>query len=121
MRALARCAVSKRSPPASEATITLAPAPKRRAPRAKPSRFNSAAMGVKQPLLRREVLREGLPEVVKHLKERRADLIAEGFIDDYVALDWLEWRGGGLQVTTVGRNICEQIASRNVVVDDNTG
>jgi hypothetical protein len=58
--------------------------------------------------LNREALREGLPHVVQCLKLHRASLIGDGCIDDYVALDWLEWRGGHLQLTVVGQNICRQ-------------
>jgi hypothetical protein len=64
------------------------------------------------PTLRRETLRDGLSEVMSHLKNRRADLIDEGFIADYVALDWLEWHGGTLRATEVGDNICRQLAHR---------
>lgn len=58
---------------------------------------------------RRDALKEGLPHVVQCLKSHRANLIGDGCIDDYVALDWLEWRGGHLQLTVVGQNICRQI------------
>jgi len=30
-------------------------------------------------------------------------------IADYVALDWLEWQGGGLRLTVTGRNVCNQV------------
>ena len=51
------------------------------------------------PALRREVLRDGFLHTVDLLKQRRADQIGDGEIADYVALDWLEWNGGGLRVT----------------------
>jgi hypothetical protein len=60
-------------------------------------------------VLNRETLRDGLPHVVQCLKAHRANLIGDGCIDDYVTLDWLEWRGGHLQLTVVGQNICRQI------------
>lgn len=66
----------------------------------------------RQPPLRRETLRDALPASVDLLLRRRASDIAPGYIDDYVALDWLEWHGGGLRVTVVGQNICRQIALR---------
>ncbi len=62
--------------------------------------------------LRREVLRETLPAAVQSLKHRRAAEIDESLIDAYVALNWLEWNGGGLRLTTTGDNICRQISSR---------
>jgi hypothetical protein len=62
--------------------------------------------------LRREALREGLLATVDLLKRCRAADIAERDIDDYVALNWLEWNGGGLRLTTVGDNVCKQLSSR---------
>ena len=63
------------------------------------------------PFLRRDQLRSGLISTVDALQRRRADLVPEGFIADYVALDWLEWNGGALRVTLTGRNICKQMQS----------
>ena len=57
-----------------------------------------------------EALRGRLLECVQLLKARRARDIPEGFIDDYVALSWLEWHGGTLRLTTVGENIARQVA-----------
>ena len=57
----------------------------------------------------RETLKDGLPHVVQCLKAHQANLIGDGCIEDYVALDWLEWRGGHLQLSEVGQNICRQI------------
>ena len=64
------------------------------------------------PALRREVLRDGFLHTVDLLKQRRADQIGDGEIADYVALDWLEWNGGGLRVTTVGSNLCSQLVTQ---------
>ena len=64
------------------------------------------------PALRREVLRDGFLHTVDLLKQRRADQIGDGEIADYVALDWLEWNGGGLRVTTVGSNLCRQLVTQ---------
>lgn len=69
-------------------------------------------MSVLQPQ-RREVLRDALPATVGLLKMRRAAEIAESDIDDYVALNWMEWNGGGLRLTTTGENICRQMVVRN--------
>ncbi len=60
-------------------------------------------------ILRRELLRNQLPGTVDALLRCRADLVPEGFIADYVALDWLEWNGGALRITLTGSNICKQM------------
>ena len=64
------------------------------------------------PALRREALRDGFLHTVDLLKQRSADQIGDGEIADYVALDWLEWNGGGLRVTTVGSNLCRQLVTQ---------
>ena len=64
------------------------------------------------PVSRREQLRLALLTTVDSLRRRRADLIAAGFIEDYVALDWLEWYGGALRLTVTGANMCEQMRAR---------
>lgn len=67
---------------------------------------------------RHVVLRDQLPATVGLLKQRRAAEIAEGDIDDYVALHWLEWQGGTLRLTTTGENVCKhQIAQQNRAVE----
>ena len=62
--------------------------------------------------LRHDSLRESLLATVDLLKRRRAAEIDASFIDDYVALNWLEWNGGGLRLTVTGENICRQLSSR---------
>ena len=62
-----------------------------------------------QLLTRRDALRGELLATVDLLKRRRAAEIAEGYIDDYVALQWLEWYGGTLRLTTTGENVCRQM------------
>jgi len=64
------------------------------------------------PVSRREQLRDERLTTVDSLHRRRADLISEGFIADYVALHWLEWNGGALRLTVSGDNICEQMRAR---------
>lgn len=64
------------------------------------------------PPLRREELRDGLLSAVDMLKRRRAADVPEGYLEDYVALKWLEWCGGGLKLTTVGENMCRQLTAR---------
>lgn len=62
------------------------------------------------PQERWEHLREVLPVTAALLAQRRAAQIEEGVIDDYVALQWLEWHGGGLRLTITGANVCAQVA-----------
>lgn len=69
----------------------------------------SGALAHLPPMSRRNQLRLELLTAVDSLKRRRADLIGEGFIEDYVALHWLEWNGGALRLTTTGTNICDQM------------
>ena len=59
------------------------------------------------PASRREALRDGLPVTVGLLKQRLACDIPAGYLEDYLALDWLEWHGGSLRLTTTGHNICQ--------------
>jgi predicted RNase H-like nuclease len=58
---------------------------------------------------RTDVLRRELLETVSALQRRRADLVSEALIADYVALYWLEWNGGTLQLTQTGKNVCDQL------------
>lgn len=62
--------------------------------------------------LRRTALREALPATVDLLHRRRASEVGNDAIDDYVALDWLEWNGGNLRLTLTGQNICRQLTAR---------
>ena len=61
------------------------------------------------PQLRRQSLRDSLLPTIDLLQQRRADQIADGFIADYLALDWLEWDGGILRLTVTGANVCKQL------------
>lgn len=62
------------------------------------------------PVSRRDTLQDRLLATVDLLKHRRAAEIDEGFIDDYVALHWMEWHGGSLRLTTTGENLCKHLA-----------
>lgn len=62
--------------------------------------------------LRREALRDALLATVDLLYRRRAGEIREGYIDDYVALKWLEWNGGGLRLTASGETVCRQLSAQ---------
>ncbi len=61
------------------------------------------------PALRRQALRDALLSTVDLLKRRRAAEIDTDYIDGYVAINWLEWNGGGLRLTTTGDNVCRQL------------
>jgi len=60
---------------------------------------------------RRDALRDELLATVTLLKQRRAAEIDAGYIEDYVALHWMEWHGGSLRLTTTGENVCKHLAS----------
>lgn len=61
------------------------------------------------PVLRREALRNAFLVSVDQLYRRRVADIPDGYIDDYVALNWFEWHGGSLRVTPEGENVCQQL------------
>ena len=56
-----------------------------------------------------EDLRNELLATMDLLDRRRADLVSEARIADYVNLNWLEWNGGTLRLTETGRNVCQQM------------
>jgi predicted RNase H-like nuclease len=56
-----------------------------------------------------ETLRNDLLATVDALQRRRADLVSEALIAQYVALYWLEWNGGTLRLTQTGKNVCDQL------------
>lgn len=64
------------------------------------------------PAPRQEALRHALPATVSLLKQQRAGDIDASDIDDYVNMNWLEWKGGSLQLTVTGDNICQQMRCR---------
>jgi hypothetical protein len=77
-----------------------------------PSAAAAPAIASLPPVSRREQLRLELLATVDSLHRRRADLVSAGFIEDYVALDWLEWNGGALRLTVTGTNMCNQMRAR---------
>ena len=66
-------------------------------------------MNADHPSIRTAQLRNELLVTVDSLHRRRADLVSESLIADYVALNWLEWNGGSLRLTVTGTNMCEQM------------
>ena len=77
-----------------------------------PSPIAAAGIASLPPVTRREQLRLELLTTVDSLLRRRADLVSDGFIEDYVALHLLEWNGGALRLTVAGTNMCEQMRAR---------
>ncbi len=61
--------------------------------------------------LPKETLKAELLAHVQLLKQRRCAEIAEGYIDGYVALNWMEWNGGSLQLTVTGDNVRRQLTA----------
>jgi hypothetical protein len=59
-----------------------------------------------------DALRNAWLASVDLLYRRRAGEIPDGYIDGFVALNWMEWHGGGLRVTAVGENIGQQLVGR---------
>lgn len=67
---------------------------------------------------RRDTLTDALLSTVDSLKRRKAADIAEGYIDAYVTLNWLEWHGGSLRLTTVGENQCKRLVAALTIERD---
>ena len=70
--------------------------------------MSSLSLSTPAPL-RSQVLRDSLLSTIDLLNRRRAAEIGDGVIDDYVALNWLEWNGGALRLTVIGQNIRQQL------------
>jgi hypothetical protein len=62
----------------------------------------------KEEVERKERLRLALPAAVELLRARQAGMIEATEIDEFVALNWLEWHGGTLRLTVTGANVCSQ-------------
>jgi hypothetical protein len=61
--------------------------------------------------LPKDVLKAEFLAHVQLLKQRRCSDIADGYVDGYVALNWMEWNGGSLQLTVTGDNVRRQLTS----------
>ena len=59
----------------------------------------------------RATLKDALLDTVQLIERRRCSEIADGLIDGYVALNWMEWNGGSLRLTVTGQNIRKQLTS----------
>jgi hypothetical protein len=62
----------------------------------------------KEESARKERLRLALPVAVELLRTRQAGLISATEIEEFVAMNWLEWHGGTLKLTVTGANVCSQ-------------
>ena len=67
----------------------------------------------KEEAARKERLRQALPAAVELLRTRQAGLIAAREIEEFVALNWLEWHGGTLRLTVTGSNVVSQSRAAN--------
>jgi hypothetical protein len=63
---------------------------------------------LKEEIERKERLRLALPAAAELLRTRQAGMIEAREIDEFVALNWLEWHGGTLRLTVTGSNVCSQ-------------
>lgn len=77
-----------------------------------PAAHTASASRIHRQPNRHEVLRGALLSTIDLLNQRRAHQIDESYIDNYVALGWLEWHGGTLRLTTLGSNVCAQMTER---------
>ena len=63
---------------------------------------------LKEEAERKERLRQALPAAAELLRTRQAGLIAPREIEEFIALNWLEWHGGTLRLTVTGSNVVSQ-------------
>ena len=72
----------------------------------------------KEPVDRLERLRLALPAAAELLRTRQAGLIAAREIEEFIALNWLEWHGGSLKLTVTGSNIVSQNRANSIKLTD---
>lgn len=75
-------------------------------------RPSAVIVNAASPMTRLDQQRFALVTCVDLLKRRRADLIPEDDIDDFISRDWLIWDGGSLSLTQTGINICQQARAK---------
>ena len=80
--------------------------------------MSKAAKGIleaslKEEAERKERLRQALPAAAELLRTRQAGLIAAREIEEFIALNWLEWHGGTLRLTVTGSNVVSQCRAAN--------
>ena len=85
--------------------------------------MSKAAKGIldaslKEESERKERLRQALPAAAELLRTRQAGLIAAREIEEFIALNWLEWHGGSLKLTVTGSNIVSQNRANSIKLTD---
>jgi hypothetical protein len=85
--------------------------------------MSKAAKGIleaslKEEAERKERLRQALPAAAELLRTRQAGLIAAREIEEFIALNWLEWHGGSLKLTVTGSNIVSQSRANSIKLAD---
>ena len=85
--------------------------------------MSKAAKGIldaslKEEAERKERLRQALPAAAELLRTRQAGLIAAREIEEFIALNWLEWHGGSLKLTVTGSNIVSQNRANSIKLTD---
>ncbi len=73
---------------------------------------------LKEEAERKERLRQALPAAAELLRTRQAGLIAAREIEEFIALNWLEWHGGSLKLTVTGSNIVSQNRANTIKLTD---
>ena len=74
----------------------------------KPLKAQPITAADKVEAARKERLRLALPAAVELLRTRQAGMISATEIEEFVAMNWLEWHGGTLKLTVTGANVCSQ-------------
>ena len=85
--------------------------------------MSKAAKGIleaslKEEAERKERLRQALPAAAELLRTRQAGLIAAREIEEFIALNWLEWHGGSLKLTVTGSNVVSQSRANSIKLPD---
>ena len=85
--------------------------------------MSKAAKGIldaslKEESERKERLRQALPAAAELLRTRQAGLIAAREIEEFIALNWLEWHGGSLKLTVTGSNVVSQSRANSIKPTD---
>ena len=85
--------------------------------------MSKAAKGIleaslKEEAERKERLRQALPAAAELLRTRQAGLIAPREIEEFIALNWLEWHGGSLKLTVTGSNVVSQSRANSIKPTD---
>ena len=63
----------------------------------------------RRPPSRHQQLLQSLPVTIHYLERGQSDLIPAGFLEDYVALNWLTHRHEGFRLTPAGEEVCHKL------------